>query len=364
MIEELIKHLEVQQIEGPGKGYLRGIFPSQRFHSFIPYSREDENVFFSSAIVFTLQEYDQFLSEDSKVKTKNICKQVINCYPSFKNFKGKKTYNFFKTNPMDYFPNGRIMQYFKFFKLADDADDTVYIYLTNSKEKKQNWLKQKLIKHANGTLKWAVHKQTIYRNLKAYGVYFGKKMQIEIDACVLTNILLWSFKNNLENCDQDEDSILYIEKTINSKDYINVPYLVAPCYPTTAQICYHYSRLLKNINTKHPLTAYKAILIKDIKELLDKSQSFIDRLFYHISLLNLGVKPNQKLNYELKNILSKTDYFYTSIPLMIPKLWVRKLQKYKFLQSFGLRTKSDGYTTSLLLEYEVLYKNHTHYQLK
>ncbi|ANW96980.1 hypothetical protein AXE80_12125 [Wenyingzhuangia fucanilytica] len=359
MINELLKVLSEQQKIGSQKGYLKGIFASQRFHSFIPYSREDENIFFSSAIVFTLKEYYPLLSSNSKLIADNITEQVINCYPNFKNFKGKKTYNFFKTNPMEYFPNGVIMQHFKFFKLADDADDTVYIYLTDTKKKKHEWLKEKLIKHANGTLQWNFHKRTQYKNLRTYGVYFGKNMPIEIDACVLTNILLWSYKNKLEVCKQDKDSINYILKTVTSKDYINYPYLVSPCYPSTAQICYHYSRLVKKTDNNNVLSILRIIMIDDIKNILKKPLPFIDELLYHISLLNLDIKPQRKLRYQLHEVLKKTDYFYTSIPLMIPKLWVRKLQKHKLIQCFGLRTKCDGYTTALLLEYEILWKQST-----
>ncbi|MGY5355031.1 hypothetical protein [Wenyingzhuangia sp. IMCC45467] len=357
MISELVKNLEKQQKEGESKGYLKGIFTSQRFHSFIPYTREDENIFFSSTITYTLQEYYHLLPENTKSSADKITENIINCYPYFKNFKGKKTYNFFKTNPMDFFPNGKIMKYFNFFKLADDADDTVYIYLTDSQKKKHEWLKEKLIKHANGTLQWNFHKRTQYKNLRTYGVYFGKNMPIEIDACVLTNILLWSSKNNLKICKQDKDSINYIIKTVTSKDYINYPYLISPCYPTTAQICYHYSRLIKKTGNNNALSILRIIIVDDIKNILKKPQSFIDELLFHISLLNLDIKPPRKLRYKLQDILKDTDYFYTSIPLMIPKLWIRKLQKHKWIQYFGLRTKCDGYTTAFLLEYEVLYKN-------
>ena len=359
MISQLIKNLAEQQKVGNQKGYLNGIYASQRFHAFLSYIREDENIFFSSAIVFTLQENYHLTPNSLKPIVDDIIKQVTSCYPNFKNFKGKKTYNFFKTNPMDFFPNGKIMQHFNFFKLADDADDTVYIYLTSPKKKKHEWLKEKLIKHANGTLQWNFHKRTQYKNLRTYGVYFGKNMPIEIDACVLTNILIWSYKNNLKTCKQDKDSIHYLLKTVTSKDYINYPYLISPCYPTTAQICYHYSRLLKITDKHHLFSMIRIVLIDDIKTLLKSNQSIIDQVLLHISLLNLEVLPMRKLRYKYKNVIATADYFYTSIPLMIPKLWIRKLQKYKLINALGLRTKCDGYTTTLLLEYELLYKEMT-----
>ena len=73
-------------------------------------------------------------------------------------------------------------------------------------------------------------------------------------------------------------------------------------------------------------------------------------------MLNLDVIPQKKLEYQLEESLKYTSYFYTSIPMMIPKLWMRKLQKYKPIQLLGLRTRCKGYTTAILLEYEILYK--------
>lgn len=355
MISTLLLKLKQQQINSHANGYLKGIFASQRLHSLVPYSREDENVFFSTAIAFTLQEYFDELSEADQLIAKEIIKKTLKCYPSFKNFKGKKTYNFFKTNPMDFFPNGKIMRHYNFFKLADDSDDTVYVYLTDHKKHKHDWLKEKLVKHANGTLKWNFHKRINYGELKTYNVYFGKNMPIETDACVLCNILLWSFRNKLPKIKQDKDSITYLLRAVASRDYINYPYLISPCYPTTAQICYHLSRLIKQPFKNNELVILRHLLIDDIKTLLTQPQSFINQLFYHISLLNLGIKPKTKLNYQLDDILKTTDYFYTSIPLMIPKLWARKLQKYKLIKLLGLRTKCDGYTTMLIFEYHVLY---------
>jgi len=351
----LLQSLAKQQIESHSNGYLKGVFSSQRFHNIIPYNREDENIFFSSAIAFTLQEYFYLFSESEKKLAKDIIEQIIASYPKFKNFKGGETYNFFKTNPMSFFPNGNIMRRFNFFKLADDADDTAYVYLTTKTDKHKN-LKQLLVEHANGTNSWNIHTKNTYIQLKTYNVYFGENMPIETDACVLSNILLWSFRNSTTRNEQDKDSITYLTKTINSKDYINSPYLASPCYPTTAQICYHISRLIKESGDEK-LTVLRDELITDIQHILKNENLFVNKLFYHISLLNLGIKPKTKLCYRLDDVLKNTTYFYTSIPLMIPKLWVRKLQKYKICRFFGLRTASNGYTTALLLEYELAYKN-------
>ena len=67
MINELIQNLAAQQKEAKDKNYLDGIFASTRLHPLIPYSREDENIFFSSAIIFNLQEYYHLLPKDSQI---------------------------------------------------------------------------------------------------------------------------------------------------------------------------------------------------------------------------------------------------------------------------------------------------------
>ncbi|NIJ43593.1 hypothetical protein FHR24_000032 [Wenyingzhuangia heitensis] len=357
MITLLLQQLEKQQLDSQALGYLKGVFASQRLHSILPYTREDENMFFSAAIAFTLQENCDSLSKENQATAQKIIKRIVKCYPNFKNFKGGRTYNFFKTNPMDFFPNGLVMKHSNFFKLADDADDTVYVYLTDPKKQNHSWLKEKLIKHANGTLKWSFHKRSNYGELKTYSVYFGKKMHIETDACILSTLLLWSYRNKLAKTKQDKDSKTYLLRAITSKDYIKYPYLVSPCYPTTAQICYHISRLIKQLKNTNKLSALKPLLIDDIQEQLKQPQSFSHQLFFHISLLNLGVKPKTKLRYQLNDVLKSTTYFYTSIPLMIPNLRIRKLQKYKLFNSLGLRTKCDGYTTMLVFEYHVLYNS-------
>lgn len=348
----LLQKLDQLQLESHQQGYLEGVFASQRIHAFFPYKREDENIFFSAAIVYFLQENLDFFSDDDQKKAHAIIKKTLKCYPSFKNFQGGITYNFFKTNPMDFFPNGKIMRHFRFFKLADDADDTAYIYLT-SLQKDSNKLKRLLIKHANGTNKWNTCNLKKYRHLKTYSVYFGKNMHLETDACVICNILLFTLESNNLSI-QDQDSLTYLQQIVTSKDYIKYPYLVSPCYPTTSQIAYHIARLI----SKHPnqplLSDLKNKLITDLTYVIKKRVSFVNLLLYNNALLLLNVKPKHNLNYKLDKVLKQTNYFYTSAPLMIPKLWVRKLQKYPFANFLGLRTTCKGYTTMLLLEYEVL----------
>lgn len=356
-ITELLVKLDKLQKDSYKNGYLDGVFASQRYHPYLGYKREDENIFFSSAIAYTLQKNLEYFNNDQRQIAYSIFKKTVDCYPNFKNFKGGKTYNFFKTNPMDFFPNGLIMNRFNFFKLADDSDDTAYVYLTDTNNNQNNkWLKNKLVKHANGTLKWNTFLPKNYKYLKTYSVYFSKNMHIEIDLCVLTNILLWKLKYDLPLKKQDKDAIKFIIEAVTSKDYIKNPHIVSPCYPTTSQICYHISRLLKESSTiKELCNNLVPVIINDILKLLEGKNLLIDEVLLHIALLNLNTKPSYSLNNNFDKIIKDSSFFYTSVPLMIPKLWIRKLQKQNTLNKIlGLRTKCDAYVIALLLEYKIL----------
>jgi len=350
---ELLKKLKEEQENSHKKGYLKGIFASQRFQKPMIRKREDENVFFSAAIVYILQTHlHQFSNKEKKI-AEHIITNTLSSYPKFKNFRGLNTYNFFKTQPMDFFPNGKILRHFKKFKLADDADDTAYIYLTNPNQNHQ-WLKNKLIAHANGSKKWSKTIPKKHTHLKTYAVYFGENMNIEVDLCVLTNILLWHFTNFNTETQQDNDSITFIVKSIQSKDYLDAPYLVSPCYPSIAQICYHVSRLIKFATNHHALQALKPDLIYDIKQQLLSPQSQLHKTLLNIALLNLDISPKQTLKYHFESFIENTNFFYTSIPLMIPIPWVRKLMHYRIFNLIGLKTKCNAYAIAFLLEHELL----------
>lgn len=356
MIDQLLQLLQQEQNKGKKKGYLPGLFPSQRFHSFIKYAREDENVFFSAAITYTLQQFSDRFTPEQLTISNQITEKVMANYPLFKNFEGRATYNFFKTKPMDFFPNGKFMKHFKFFKLADDADDTAYVYLTaDFKKEEHDQFNQLLQDFANSNHKRNKHSFEKYQKLNCYGVYFGKNMPTELDACVLSNILIWKSKNNIPFNKTDLASIHYLKEMILSNDYLHNPHIVSPCYPTTAQICYHMSRLISVIDIDD-LISLKPVLINHIKTILKKPKSFIEQLLLHISLLYLDKKA-PVLNYDIESVLKESYFFYTAIPLMIPQLWVRKLMKYKWIHFLGLHTKCNGYVLALLLEHELLIDN-------
>src|SRR5690606_33275738 len=80
----MIEHLQVKN----ESFYPEGLFPSQRFHTLLPYRREDNNIFFTALIVFTLQQAIPFLKGNSKTIAKSICSRAIETYPLYRSRRG------------------------------------------------------------------------------------------------------------------------------------------------------------------------------------------------------------------------------------------------------------------------------------
>lgn len=350
MTTELLVLLQQLQLQSKEKGYLNGIFSSTRFHRYLPYIREDENIYFSAFIAFNLQNnFSFFKTAEEKDIAKNIIHKIIIQYPNFKNNK-RDTYNFFKTKPLDYFPNGRFMKYFNFFKLADDADDTVYIYLTQPNQNHEA-LKTILSQYANRAKKQIKHTFNRYKTLQCYNVYFGEKMPVEIDVCVLSTILFWTEKHQLSINIHDLNSYNYLTQSIITGDYKRHPQIISPCYPTFEQICYHVSRLYSLSKNEEFLNS-KQVVIQDIIRELQYPCHNLKRLLLEISLLKLGIK-RPAFNFDINSLIQESSFFYTSIPMMIPNLFIRKLSHKTIHNWLGLRTKCDAYIICLLLEYEL-----------
>lgn len=354
IISQLIQKLKQLQSKGDAY-YLPGMFPSQRFHTILPYKREDENVFFSAAVALTLQEFEDKLNEEDRNIARSIYTAIIPQYQQFKNARGLDTYNNFKTNPPKYFPNGYFFSKFKQFKLADDIDDTAYIFLTKQHTQEQAvWLKHKLILHANGYKRHTAHIFKKYCQKKLYSVFFGEKMPINIDACAITNILLFIGKYQIPLNEYDTDSLNYLIAIVESDEYINTPYIVSPYYPTNYQIIYHLARLISS-GYFPQLNVLEEKLIKDGIGLLQRAKCFNETLLLSIALLRLKTKVPE-IKYDLESVINnnKNNFFYVSLFLLFDNYKIRSLDRYKIFQFFHFRTRSKGYISALLLEYECL----------
>ncbi len=245
IIDEIIEKIYLIQEEADPKYWKDGLFPNYRSNKYFNYSRPDNSIFFTASIIYILENIKVLLSDKSQKLIDEIAIKGKSNYPNYKSIKEENVYNFYPTNPSAHFANGLIFRRFKHFQLPHDADDTVLIYLTFPFSEHENIvLKNKLAQHANGRFKKIKNTFEKYQKLKAYSTWFGDKMAIEFDVCVLSNVLLWQLETGVALDDYGLDSWEYIKQTILSNEYLSDPFKVSHNYAKTEIIAYHVSRLI------------------------------------------------------------------------------------------------------------------------
>jgi hypothetical protein len=272
--------------------YPAGLFPSRREKRILGYVREDSNIFFTAITVFTLNDIRPFLGAEDQVKVVEIAAKAAATYELYRNKNGLATYNFYQTDPSNHFPNGHIMRKTRHFKLPDDVDDTVMLYLITPRTWEENeWLKEKLRAHANTVKGWVRTGPDMFRNKKIYSTWFGEKMPIDFDASTLSNVLLWVCRNQLPLDEFDYDVLDFIRHSVKSGDYLTRPLEVSAYYATTPLIMYHIGRLM----AEYPvLNDCRKRFLKDLKHWLSEQKiSWMDRIMLNTTLLRLGEKAEK-----------------------------------------------------------------------
>lgn len=348
-IDLLLSHIQRLQSEGNGV-YPKGLFPSQRYHTMLPYRREDSNVFFTALILFTLNNVTPYCTPSQKQTIATITKEGVKCYPLYQSRKGLLTYNFWQTKPNLHFPHGYFLNKLKFLELPDDVDDTALIYLTTPHSKKDAlWLINKLTQHANLSTKQIKNTFPKYRQLKAYSTWFGKNMYIEFDFCVLCNLMYCLHQYETPTNIHDEDTISYLREVIISDEHIHTPFRVAPSYPRTALILYHISRLITAFDIPK-LNDLKEKITRQTHDLFHKKQPLLDKILLAIALGRLtGVCPD--IAYSLPLPYKNTYFFNGGLLTAFENPVARKLAPFA---AFHLKHTCEAYYLALLVEYEVM----------
>ena len=328
--------------------YKAGQFPSQRGR----YRRvEDNGIFFNSLIAFTLQERKEQLSSHYRQMVDSIVELTTSNYPLYKNKSGIQTYNFWKTNPPHFFPNS-LLSRFSSFQIPDDADCTVLIYLTDTSLATHTlWLQDKLTQHANKSKLKIKNTFRPYREFKAYSTWFGKKMPVEFDLCVQTNILYFIYKNQLPLTIQAQESLLLLRKQIQSGDYLKYAYYLSPSYKKRSIVLYHLARLLEYNNIKE-LEDCRETVKNDIEAELKKEKTFMDKVILSTALIRMKGQP-QPIRYpaDLNKSLINYVFFRANLFSSYARPSLRFITKNHF---FDVPFYCKAYSLALLAEYEIL----------
>ena len=120
---------KIQALQQTNIGFPPGIFPSNRVYTYNKNnSKNDPNVFFTGLIVLTLKKYEKQCTPYQQKLIQQIVKDGLSSVGLFKNKSGRDTYNFWRTDTPQIFPNaGWLNTFDKSQSLPDDFDDTVIL---------------------------------------------------------------------------------------------------------------------------------------------------------------------------------------------------------------------------------------------
>jgi len=362
-INALLQILRHQQVLTTNNDFTKGTFPTFRTYHFNA-AKPDDNIFFTALIVFTLRElYPNFNTSD-KVLVDSIIHKALPAFKKFKNTSGRNTYNFWPTKPSIVFPNGGWLNLMNTsMALPDDMDDTVISLMALNADsievQKVHLLMQQYVNIQNGKKNRSTPK--ILRRFPTYSTWFGDKMPIDFDLCVLSNVLYFVYKNNLALSKADSAAINLIKTCIRSNYLQSKSAMIAPHYQRLPVILYHLSRLMSLPNF-HGLDNERKELISLAHQLLNKSSTLdFDKIILSTALFKWHDIPFQNnfiTTQSFSDFVFNNNFvfFKATMGSILPSV-IKSL--FNFLNIGVFNYNSPSYNIVLLLEYLVLQNQNT-----
>lgn len=344
-IDSLILELYSFQIkEDTSSFYAAGLFPSQRKQS--RKWVEDDNIFFTSLIVLTLQRYHPYLSSENALKVDSVIEAAIINYPDYCQKEKHYTCNFWVPTKGRHFPNSRFSEN-PHYALPDDFDDTSLLLATgNFSTEDQLDAAKKMILHKN-TKSSQIHSTfKRYRNYEAYSTWFGKNMPVDFDICVHANLLMWKAIKKLNWNVTDSATFNLIQAIVLNDDHLKNPQIVAPHYQHKEVVLYHLARWLSIDST--PVTAPLKEKVKaDLLEALHTSNTPWNSLLLSNGLMMLGDYQEEITEVPINDL-----YYFIANLTSVNRLYIRVLTEHIGLTELPYRCKA--FEIALLFEHEML----------
>lgn len=313
-MRKLLRELHKEQITSDSF-FQKGTFPSFRYNgNNRTAGKPDNNIFFTGLIAFTLKDIADRYSDDS---IQMLCKEIITnaaiSYPKYQHKSGRPTYNFWRTNPVELFPGAKAIQPLKHINsLPDDLDDTVLFFLSqdNVSDSTRKILEQLMVASANKSKKTIKNTYKKYKEIPAYSTWFGYKMPVDFDFCVLTNVLYYRYSYSHPFNSTDSATIYLLARIIADKEYLHHPSYISPHYGRAPILLYHIARLMGKYNIPQ-LEPYRQQLIEDLQAQVKQSNIEMDQIIMHTALIWLGEKENKPFfnSFDLNNLKS-TDFTF------------------------------------------------------
>lgn len=354
---QVLYRIRQLQVKKTNDNFPAGIFPSYREYNGRQVIKNDDNAFFTGLIVLTLNNLRPYLSSADNLICDSVASEAAAIYPLFRNKTGRLTYNFWRTNPPVVFPNGGWLNWMdKSESLPDDIDDTAIMLMAmNASDSAVAVVHTLMQQHVNdGKLKKKTRYKE-YRNIPAYSTWFGKKMPVDIDICVLSNVLYLFQRYHQPFTKADSAAVQFIATAIDNEHYIDKPSYVSPHYSRTPIILYHLSRLMQAGNIT-ALESRKQKLIAEAQRQFSLATNPMDKILLSISLLRWKQEVpavQWETDRELFPFLEENDFtFFIANMASILKDPVRQ-----WISSTGLGRfyyYCPAYNDVLLLEYLIL----------
>lgn len=270
---------------------LNGSFPSYRKYYFSTKFKQEDNVFFTSLVLFNIGQFNAQMHPDELALIEKAKANALVYIERFKNQNNQLTYNFWPRNPPQIFPNGGWLNIFnKSAALADDVDDCAITLLAlGVNDSSAKAMQSKFSAYRVGMIKPNRGFYKAYKDRPVYSTWLGTKMPKDVDLSVLTNILLMHTIAKIPLNATDSASLDLIVDLVNANKHITDPTYVSQHYANSATILYHVARLA--FYSDYPaLLVLKPILLEQSFNLSKQAKFPLERLLLNTSILMLGGK--------------------------------------------------------------------------
>jgi len=245
-------------------------------------------------------------------------------FPLFQNKSGRPTYNFAETNKPNIFPAERKTDlYNKSSGLADDLDDTVILLMAmESSDSIVREAHRIMQQYANKKYNRIRSTYKSYRDVGAYSTWFGEKMPVDFDICVLANVLYMVNRYHLPYSSADSASLDLIHEMVRKKQHLKAPSYISPYYDRSPVILYHLSRLMSTRRIPE-LESLKEQLVNEALRCYKKSNKVFDKIILSTALYRWGKQApleTIKLKKDLMSFSETNDYvfFVANMSVVMP----------------------------------------------
>ncbi len=346
----ILKLISNLQINNPTE-VLDGSFPSYRKYYFSSKLKQEDNVFFTSLVLFNIGQFSSQMHPDELSIIERSKSNALIYINRFKNQNNHLTYNFWPRNPPQIFPNGGWLNLLnKKAALADDIDDgAITVLALGANDSISKAMQSTFGAYRVGLVKPNRSFYKEYKDRPVYSTWLGTKMPKDVDLSVLTNVLLMHTKAKIPFNATDTASLDLIVDLVKANKHLTDPTYVSQHYANSATILYHVARLA--YYSDYPaLLALKPVLLEQALALSKQARFPLEQLLLNTSILRLGGKIEFPIDVNEASLkVNNYPYFIANIASVLNNPFKRIVNR-----SNVVRFDYYSYAFNLSLMYENL----------